>query len=279
MRINFFYEYEKSNRTESKYRAIELGNALKKRGHDVTYTEEDIVMTQWDILVIDHTKSKKDMIMRAKQSGTKVMLLDGDPDDVELVDVCVSAFINRNAHFRGSKYIIVPRNATWDRYRPYTKSRTVFIGVGDFDITNIAEFALDVLNEINLNAIVVKSTNHYNFRDKFSRIEMFEEENYYNAMHECVVGITDGGTTFLQSLHYGMPVIPLAQNDSQQTNIDYLQHCCLPIERNKDDLITKIGWLIDNEYYRKSLGMLASHFIDGKGTDRICKIIEDLKEN
>jgi spore coat polysaccharide biosynthesis predicted glycosyltransferase SpsG len=277
MKIAFFYECGKTS--EHKYRSLEVGKRLQRNGHDVEYTEDDIVLTEWDMLVIDHVKSKKDMIMRAKQSGAKVVLIDGHPDDIELVDLSISAFLNDKAQYRGVKYIVVPEHTSWawNRYRPYTKSKIVFVSTGSFDESNLTEFILRVLDELKINAIVTKSTNHSNFRDMFSRVEIFDEENYYNAMHECVIGIADGGLTFMQALHYGLPTVAIAQNKNQQKNVDYLQHCCLPSERNKDDLVTKIGWIIDNEYHRKSLSMLASHFVDGKGAARVCKLIEDLK--
>jgi spore coat polysaccharide biosynthesis predicted glycosyltransferase SpsG len=277
MKIAFFYECGKTS--EHKYRSLEVGKRLQRNGHDVEYTEDDIVLTTWDVLIIDHVESKKDMIMRAKQSGTKIVLIDGHPDDVGFVDLSISAFLNDKAQYRGVKYIVIPEHTSWvwNRYRPYTKSRTVFVSTGSFDESNLTEFILRVLDELKINAIVTKSTNHSNFRDMFSRIEIFDEENYYNAMHECVIGITDGGLTFMQVLHYGLPTVAIAQNKNQQKNIDYLQHCCLPSERSKDDLVTKIGWIIDNEYHRKSLSMLASHFVDGKGSARVCKLIEDLK--
>jgi spore coat polysaccharide biosynthesis predicted glycosyltransferase SpsG len=281
MKIAFFYEYGKIDQigTGHKYRSMEIGKRLKRNGHDVVYTEDDMVLTEWDVLVIDHINSKKDMIMRAKQSGTKVVLIDGHPDDTKIVDVSISAFSNDMAQYRGVKYIVIPKHTSWgwNRYRSYTKSKTVFVSVGGFDANNLAEFVLEVLDEMEINAIVTKSINHGNFKDKFSRVEIFDEENYYDAMHECVIGITNGGLTFLQALHYGLPTIAMAQYEHQQNNIDCLQHCCLPVKREKEDLITKIGWVIDNEYHRKSLYTLASHFVDGKGAERVCKLIEDLK--
>jgi spore coat polysaccharide biosynthesis predicted glycosyltransferase SpsG len=280
MKIAFFYECGKNEiGTEHKHRSLEIGKKLERNGHEVEYTEDDIVLTKWDILIIDHLKSKKDMILRAKQSGTKVVLIDGHTDDVEIVDLSISVFFNKKSQYRGSKFVVVPEHTSWawNRYRPEIKSKTVFVSVGDFDADNLVEFIMKVLDEQKINAIVAKSINHRDFRESFSRVEIFDEEDYYNAMHECVIGITDGGLRFFQALHYGLPTVALVQYEHQQRNIDFLQHCCLPVKRDKGDLITKIGWIIDNEYHRKSLSLLASHFIDGKGAARICKLIEDLK--
>lgn len=279
MKIAFFYECGKIKEvgTGHKYRAKEIGELLERNGHDVEYTEQDVVMSNWDVLVIDHIKSCKDMIGRAKNSGAKVVLVDGHPDDVPLVDISISAFYNPISQYRGVKYIVIPTNPYWDKYRAYTSSKTIFVGVGGFDANDIAEFILNVLDDMNLNAIVTKSINHGNFRDNFSNVEIFDEDNYYDAMHECVMGITNGGLTFFQALYYGLPTVAVPQYEHQQTNIDYLQHCCLPAQLDKDDIVEKIGWLIDNEYHRKSLSTLSTHYVDGKGTRRICNLIEGLK--
>ena len=91
------------------------------------------------------------------------------------------------------------------------------------------------------------------------------------------MGIINGGLTFFQALFYGLPTLAIPQYEHQQTNIDYLKHCCIPTKLDKDDIVKKIGWLIDNEYHRKSLSLLSMHHVDGKGANRICKLIEDLK--
>lgn len=278
MKIALFYECGKIKEvgTGHKYRSREIGKELIKRGHDIEYTEEDIVSTAWDILVIDHIKKKKDMIMRAKQAGIKTVLIDGHKDDADLADLSVSAFLNRNARYTGMKYIIVPRLNSWEYYSPYKKSDTVLVSMGGYDANNLAEFVLEILDEIKVNAIVTKSINHGDFREKFSRVEIFEEDNYYTAMHECIMAITNGGLTFFQALRYGMPTIPIAQYEHQNINIDYLSHCCFPHEKDAKKLKINIEWMMKNEYYRKSLSLLATHFVDGKGTARVCDLIECL---
>lgn len=268
MNIVFFSEINKDMGLRYKYRAEEIGKTLS----NVEYTKEDIIMNDWDVLVIDSINRKKGMIDRARQSDTRVVLIDGHADDIELADLSVSAAYNANAQYIGSKYIVVPEHKSWNwnRYRPYTKSKIIFVSIDDTELTaNI----LNILDELEINAII---TNTNISRDNFSRIEIFDEEDYYHAMHECILAITDGGMSFLQTLHYGMPTIAIEKNKYHSANIGLLKHCCLESKLNKNEIKDKISCIMNNEYFRKSLSLLSTHFVDGKGAERIRKLIKEL---
>lgn len=260
-----------------KYRCMELGRELKRRGHKVSNVEDGILMADNDVLVIDHMYSQKDLIQRAKSAGMKVVLIDGAEEDVGLTDISISAFINQKATYKGIKYIAFPTSLSWDKYRPYNKSNSVFVGFGGFDANNYAEMAIRVLKNFGLNAVVAKSINHPNFKDLQSNVEMFEEEDYYTAMRECIIGIVNGGLTLFQALYYGLPCVAIPQYEHQKENIGSVSICCMPAEPNEEDLQLKIKWLMDSEYLREHTSRLAQHFVDGKGVVRICNLIEGLK--
>jgi len=277
MKITLFYESGEIAEigTGHKYRCLEIAKLLEKNGHDVRFMLDGVLTSGRDVLVIDHIKSQKSLIARAKHSGMKVVLIDGHPDDTELVDLSISAFVNPKAEYTGVKYMAFPvLNQHWDKYRAGAKSNAVFVGVGGFDYRQMAEVIVSVLQDMELNAVVAKSLNHTDFREKFSRVVVFEEENYYSAMKECVLSITNGGLTLFQSLYYGMPTLPIAQYKHQETNISFVDHCCVPTKLDKAEIKDKVIQLVDNEYQRESLSRLAKYFVDGKGTKRICSLIE-----
>jgi len=58
-----------------------------------------------------------------------------------------------------------------------------------------------------------------NIKDKYSRVEVFEEDDYYQAMNECFMGIINAGLTLFQCLYWGMPVISLPTWNHQKDNI------------------------------------------------------------
>lgn len=278
MKIAFFYEYGEKREIGMghKYRSQTLGKLLECNGHTVQYIEDGVLMSGTDILVVDHILTQSGMLKTAKHYGVKTVLIDGVGEDVELADLSISSQYNRNAQYVGGDYIVIPKCQSWMKYSPTRAKNTAFIAMGGFDANNTADFVLCALDELGVNAIVANSINHPNFRESFSRVEIFKEDDYYNAMHECTIAITNGGLSFFQALHYGMPTIAIPQYDHQKDNIMNYQHCCIPIERNHDQIKEQVSNLLENEYYRTSLSKLASHFVDGNGAQRICTLIESL---
>ena len=277
MHIAFWYQYGKIDNigTGHKYRAHMVGDILKARGHKVTYIEDNVISSGPDVLVIDHMEPPSDIAKRAKSLGLKVVAIDGiEP----LADVSISAFLNDAADYKGPKYIAFPVFPHTSKYNVGKKSRTVFVGMGGFDKNNYADLVLRVLDKMGLLAIVAKSINHENLRDKYSNVEVFEEDNYYDAMHECFMAITNGGLTFFQALHYGMPTVALAQYDHQRDNILAVSGRCLFSEPNAKSLQNCIGEIVESEYLRKSLSVFAQNTVDGKGAERICQVLESLKK-
>lgn len=280
MYVAFYYEYGEIPEvgTGHYWRSQAISSELIRRGHRVTHISESSKLTDdVDILVIDHVHSQADLIELAHSMQIKTVLIDGQPEDADLTNTSISAFYNPKAQHRGIEHIAFTKCQNWIRYKPSTKSRTVFVGMGGFDACMHAELVLNVLDRMGVNAIVAKSINHPNFKERYSRVEIFNEENYYNAFSECVMAITNGGLTLFQALHYGLPCLALAQYEHQKNNISQVAHCCIPIEPDEGIIETRVGELLNNEYQRQSLSLMAQHHVDGKGIDRICKIIEDLR--
>jgi spore coat polysaccharide biosynthesis predicted glycosyltransferase SpsG len=109
---------------------------------------------------------------------------------------------------------------------------------------------------------------------KFNNVEIFTDDNYYDAMNECLMGITNGGLTLVQALQFGLPTIALAQYEHQTKNIRLFPEGC--VEGSLDNLGGLVSDLFANEYKRESLSRFARHYVDGKGVDRVCNLIEDL---
>lgn len=281
MKISFFYEYGKKREigTGHKYRSQTIGELLEKNGHRVSYIEDGVLPSDTDVLVVDHIYSQNGLINTAKRAKMKTVLIDGAEEDADMVDLSISPFYNDKAQYKGGDYIVIPECKYWMKYKATRAKNTVFIAMGGFDAENHAEFVLEILDELKVNAIIARSINHPDFSEHFSRAEMFEGDDYYHAMHECTMAVTNGGLSFFEALHYGMPTIAVPQYKHQQHNIGQYAHCCIPGKRNAAFLKDKIGYLLDNEYHRVSLSKFASHFIDGKGARRICTLIENLQGN
>ena len=253
-----------------------LAEELIKRQHKISHIEDDIVYSGYDVMIIDYVGPIESAIDRGKRARTKVILMDGKEEHASMVDLSISPYVNPKAQYRGSDYCVVFKKGRTTYHRPDKKKKVAFVSVGDFDETDMTEFALDILAEMNLNAIVTKSSNHGNLKDKYSRIEVYDEDNYYDAMHECVIGIISADDIMLQALYYGLPCIIMPQNKKQKLGIELMQHCCVPCKRDSGEVKFWIEYLLGNEGFRKNLSILSSYHIDGKGCARICDLIEQL---
>jgi spore coat polysaccharide biosynthesis predicted glycosyltransferase SpsG len=246
------------------YRCKLLGYELKKRGHK-------LVEDQGQLLIVDHELPQHQTLAECKSAGIKTVLLDGSEEEVESADLSISPLQNSKAQHTGYAFIVVPPIRGLRNYSPRTKSRTIYVSVGETDRYSYAQIAINAAEELGLKALVVKSDNHKNLA-QFKHVGTFAENDYYSAMSECIIAVTNGGLSMFQCLHYGIPTIPLPQNDKQKRNINFMDVCCVPSPAN--EIAQQIRWLVDGENYRESLSVLSQHFVSGTGINKTCDLIE-----
>lgn len=256
------------------YRLKEISRQLEIKGHIISWVSESEIHPNANVLIIDHVHSQKDLITEAKTNGVKVVLIDGAEEDIELVDTSISAIYNPLAQYKGAEYFAIPKPSHNESYKLDNKSKTVFVAMGGYDANNLAYRIVRILEEMGLPAIVAKSINHTDFKSMFKNVEIFSEDNYYNAMHECLIGITNGGLTLVQALCYGLPTIAIPQYEHQANNIRMFPEGC--IKSDIGSVKKHVEMLVTNSYKRESLSRFARNYVDGRGSARICSIIEGL---
>lgn len=269
MKIDLFYNYGEIDEIGlgHKYRCQEIRNELEARGHLVRFVsgcEEDS-----DVLIIDHMFSQKNIIENAKKAGKFVVLIDGDKNDVPLVDLSISAFCNMYSAFRGFKYIVFPKNNGVIKNDYGWK---IFIGVGGFDKNNYAEMLIQILEKFKFELVVAKSINHGDF-DKYKNVTHFSG-NFYEAMKDCRIAITNGGLTMFQALHFGLPCIAIPQYDHQKINIGAVSIFCFEAIPERDCIIENVYQLISSRILRESLSNISKRCIGGDGCKNVCDLVE-----
>lgn len=273
MKISFFYECGeiKEIGMGHKYRCRILSKEMERRGHTTDIVENKILFSDTDVLVIDHLFDQENLIHRAQKEKIKVLLIDGTKENARQANESVSAIYNQYANHTGIKYMCFPTAGKVGWYNTDNRSNTVFVGMGGYDHRNLAEYIVDILADLGLNAIVARSINH-----TFSRtnMEYYEEDCYYDPMNECLFGITAGGLTLFQCLFYGLPAVSIPQYEHQKDIIYMLSECCL--EADKFSLKRQTQRLLKSSYLRAKLSVFGPNMIDGKAVYRICDLIEGL---
>lgn len=255
------------------YRLMSIEKNLCARGHNVLWHNSNIGWENVDILVIDHMYSQSSLILNAKSYGVNVLLIDGAESDVDKADVSISAVLNKKATHKGHEYFAIPSPPN-TLYNIETNSKTVFVSMGGFDANNIAYSIMRILEDMGVRAIVSRSINHSNFKMMFKNVEVYDGSDYYDAMHECIIGITNGGLTMVQSLCYGLPTIAIPQYDHQSINIDMFDNAC--ISGSVKDLRKDVSSLMSSQYTRECMSRASTGCVDGLGVMRVCNIIETM---
>lgn len=277
MRVVFWYQCGEIDEigTGHRFRSRFIGEQLTQRGHEVTYIEDnDVVADNYDVMIIDHINPPKDISKRAKSMGMKVVVIDGkDP----VADISISAFLNDDADYKGIMYATFPVSPYSMKYDSDNGSDIAFVGMGGFDKNNYAKVVLEILMEMKINAIVTHSINHPDFKKEFPGVEVFCGNNYCDAMNKCLFAITNGGLTFFQALHFGIPTIAIPQYEHQVTNISAVNCCCISCCPDKNDISASVHIMANSKCRRRDLSVLSQHYIDGRGVERICNIIEEIE--
>jgi spore coat polysaccharide biosynthesis predicted glycosyltransferase SpsG len=145
--------------------------------------------------------------------------------------------------------------------------------MGGYDANNLAETAIQAVKWAGRKALVAKSINHPNWSETYPHVIMFEDKDYYEALRQCVFGITAGGLTLFQALHFGLPCIAIPQYEHQAENIDAVKGSCL--RATTQDILLATDWMLNRDN-RERLSVKARQTVDGKGVQRICNVIEEI---
>lgn len=184
----------------------------------------------------------------------------------------------------GAKYILLR-----DEFKSIPKKRindkvcNIMITVGGSDSYNITEKILYCISELDYNFHVVIGPS---FEDT-SFVENFKNDRilfYYNAymcelMEKSDVAISACGSTLYELSACGVPTLGIIIADNQNgianklDDMGIINNLGWYDKISKADLINNIDKLADDYILRKCLSEKASKLIDGKGAERIAKVL------
>ncbi len=167
------------------------------------------------------------------------------------------------------------------------KAYDIMITVGGADPYNITKRILYYISELDYNFHVVIGPS---FEDT-SFVKSFKNDKikfYYNAdmceiMKKCDIAISACGSTLYELSACGIPTLGIIIADNQQgianklDNMGIIKNLGWYDKISKEDLINNIDILTNDYILRKSLSEKASKLVDGKGAERIAKVLcEDI---
>ncbi len=250
--------------------------------------------------VVDLLESSASMMKMIARSNIPLMAIDDVFKNNHKADIIVSSGpeasdakygASRAELLLGSDYLMLrPRFAQIARQkRDKPESGGIYASFGGSDPKNFSLRLLDTLGLIkkDYGAFIVVGSGYRNYEfllDSATRsgvkadIRQGEKEPW-RLMKGARLGVCSIGNTCWELMLMGVPCIALTQNDNQARYADELAakgviiHFAQNNEFENDDLAKMIEDLMENAEMRKSMAEKGRKLVDGKGLERVAKVL------
>ncbi len=257
---------------------------------------KEIIKLDPDIIVIDRLKTSKKFINALKGKDCKVITFDDYGNGRRYADLSICAIFNDVEEslnlIKGYKYLILSS----DKYvskKTKVKIKNITATFGGYDARDLCGHFLKNLNKINENYKInillgeVRNTklNEYNkIIEKLNnnkKVKIYiKPKNFKELLSEADIGICSGGLTIFEFAALGVPTIGLPLYIHQLNTINNLSKLgvCLygsnRMNLNNQVLNDQINKLTRDHNLRFKMSNKAKSIIDGKGIERVIKILE-----
>jgi len=276
---------------------------LTKGNTDVnTDITNKIVEYDIDILIIDQMEENMKLCksIKTKKPETIIVALDYFNYENRYLDVIINLY-NHNLnvpnpikefegeYYEGIEYAII--RDSFKRYIDKEKkieedANKILVTFGGSDIRKNTVEVLNLLNKTdNIERVNVVIGPMYKNKDRIikvaknrDRYEIYQEvENMEELIFTADLGFIGAGTTLMEFCVLGIPVIVLSQNKREERFAKLFEKncaiCILREDYTEEEKISLIKKIIDSKEIRKRMSRCEKQLIDGKGKERIKKII------
>lgn len=255
---------------------------------------EDISTISADLLITDSYDVDENYFNKTKAMFNKTAYI----DDMNLYQFNVDFLINQNADAEdfickaedntklilGTKYIMLReefRNLPPKNIKP--KACNIMLTVGGADPFHLTDKILSWTKDLDYNFHVVVGPS---FQDgeqlksyENNKIKLYYNADMHNIMEKCDMAISACGSTLYELAACGVPTIGIVIADNQLgigeklNNMGIIKNLGWYDKIDKENFITNINKFISDYELRKTISQRASNLVDGKGVQRIAKIL------
>ena len=271
-----------------------IDNNIKKKLKINNKNAEIIILDKlnsinYDCVIYDSSKPKLSSIKRLKQCSNKIVGL-----DFFIYNQKMDVIINLHNHFlekiefkgklfSGPKYAIIcdkilNTNSICKTQRDFIN---VLITFGGEDPKNNTQKTLEYIKSLEIKNIKLNVIVGKNFKNK-SKIFNYVNNNIevldFVSDIEKLYGISDliicgGGTTLVETLFLGKPVIAIPQNKLENSFINSLKQKVYIYDLNQ---INQVINQFDNQDLIQKIKILNKNTVDGRGKERILNIVQKI---
>lgn len=245
---------------------------------------EKIFSVKPNLIIVDKLNTSKNYILNLKRK-CKVVSLDDLGIGSAFTDLTVNSLVKKNSNKNcvwGYKYLILGNKKT-KTIKIKNKAKKLFVFFGGCDSRNLTKKITSILGYLNKNTILnIISTRQFPKVDSSQINYFYKPEKFYNIMLNSDMAIVAGGITSFETVRAGIPTICIPQFSHQIRNIYNLSKKKVIITPSKDfkfsknQLIQTIYNLQNSFSKRKKMSKISKRFIDGKGADRVARLIQKL---
>lgn len=255
---------------------------------------EDMSIISADLLITDSYDVDENYFNKTKALFNKTAYI----DDMNLYQFNLDFLINQNVDAEdfdykvndstklilGANYIMLreefrklsPKNIK-------AKASDIMLTVGGADPFHITDKILSWIKDLDYNFHVVVGPSFENSEVlesyKSDKIKLYYNANMHMLMEKCDVAISACGSTLYELAVCGVPTIGIIIADNQLgigkklNNMGVIKKLGWYDKITREDFINNLNELISDCELRKIMAQRASSIIDGKGAERIAKIL------
>lgn len=269
----------------------------------LNWIENDYILNDLpedSIIIIDSYLSKEDFYIKCKKKFYKTIIF----DDYNRIKYYGNLIINPNLYghmlnysnqnleiISGEKYIILRKQFRKDKkeFKVKEKINSILITLGGSDYRNLLPEIINMLKDKDYGNIKVLCGNEkikkvFIKKNGYKNFEYFgfvDQNKMIDLLLNIDVVISSAGQTMHELAYLGIPTVSICIDHDQEKNIEYYfsnNFILAKLNWNDFNLMNKINLNIEKlklKKIRDKISQIGKNLIDGKGVERISKLICD----